>query len=130
MVGATGAFVVKQNQQANAVSRGIISNAPRPKHLACVEVYGVNLNSSKYDVPELKPRAQGALQTSSVVSGMIRNGCSQRLKSVSVQITVEDPAGKKTSAWAGVQNLDPGQTKSFERAWTGRIAKWEIVQLK
>ena len=101
----------------------------------CVETYGFTLSKSQfyeressYGAPRRPQYAPREIAT--VVHGMARNTCGQRLKSVGVRLVVTDDSGKKGDAWANVGDLEPYQTKPFERAWIGDIATYKVVAVR
>jgi hypothetical protein len=57
---------------------------------------------------------------------MVRNGCGEPLRSVTVHISVRDDSGKTGKGSVTVSDLNPGEAKPFSRAWMGRVTSYEI----
>jgi hypothetical protein len=133
----TGGFVARQFGQMNKVSKVVTSGPRTPASgpIACVETYSVTMHTSEYYVREMSPiaarRAKDAPpELSTVLRGMARSACEKPLKNVRIRIKVRDDDGKRGDSWAEVGNLEPGQSKPFERAWMGRVSTYEIVEIK
>jgi len=125
---AVRAFV--QMGQASGAVSGTGTFKPS-KSLACVETYSVTLTNSQFYVPEgqqFSPPKTPELST--VVSGMVRNDCGELLKSVTVHIKVSDDDGKRGNGSVTVSDLNPGEAKSFSKAWMGRITSYEISKIQ
>jgi hypothetical protein len=98
---------------------------------ACVDTYAVTLSNSEFYVPEgqqFAPRQSKDIST--VLSGMVRNGCGEQLKSVTIPITVHDDDGKRGEGTVTVSELYPGEVKSFSKAWMGRVTSYEIGKIR
>ena len=124
-----GRAFIQMGQASRAVSGGDTSKPA--KSLTCVETYGVSLANSEYYVPEgqrFSPRTTP--ETSTVLSGMVRNGCDELLKSVTIRIKVRDAEGKAGDGWVTVSDLNPGEAKPFSKAWMGRVASYEIGKIQ
>ncbi len=107
-------------------------DAPKPSHsLGCVDTYGINLANSEYYVPEgqqFLPRKTAELST--VLSGMVRNNCGQKLKSVTIHINVHDDDGKRGDGVVTFFELNDGEAKPFSKAWMGRVTSYEIGKIQ
>jgi hypothetical protein len=100
--------------------------------LACVETYGITLNSSQLNVPEWQvgiPANSGnsTPQLSTVLRGMARNGCDENLTEIRLHFVVHDDAGRKGEGFFLINSLSTGDAKPFEKAWMGRVASYEIT---
>jgi hypothetical protein len=127
-------FAVNAMVQMGLASRAISGNdTSKPsKSLQCVEVYGVTLSNSEYYVAEgtwdWAPKKTPELST--VVSGMVRNGCVEPLRTVTIRIKVRDDDRGRGDGSISVTDLDPGQAKPFSKAWMGRITAYEIAGIQ
>jgi hypothetical protein len=64
-----------------------------------IETYSVTLDSSQLYVPEWQVGMQAnPSQLSTVLRGMVRNGCGENMKNVRLHFVVHDDAGKKGEA--------------------------------
>ena len=125
-------FAVRAMLQMGGASQAISGSEPSKPSLACVSTYGVTFTNSEYYVPEGQQYGPPPTtpQLSTVVSGMVRNDCSEPLKSVRIHMTVRDDSGKKGDGSALVNDLDRGQAKPFSKAWMGRISSYEIDKIQ
>jgi hypothetical protein len=114
---------------------GTQENAARAEPGRCVETYGLESSYSENYVREGAPGAfqpaKGApREFSTVVRGMARNNCAERLNHVQVRLDVSDDKGGRGSAWAQVGPLAPGAGKAFERAWIGRLTSYRVAEIR
>jgi hypothetical protein len=124
-----GRAFVQMGQAARAVSG---DNASKPqKSLTCLDIYAMSLSNSEDYVPEgqqFVPRQTREIST--VLSGMVQNNCGEPLKSVTIHMTVHDDAGRQGSGSVSVAELNPGEAKSFKKAWMGRVTSYEIGKIQ
>jgi hypothetical protein len=124
-----GRAIVQMGQASRAVSGGNASKSSKAP--TCVETYAITLSNSEYYVPEgqqFSPRKSSEIST--VINGMIRNDCGERLESVTVHINVRDDSGKRGNGSVTVTELNPGEVKSFSKAWMGRVTSYEIERIQ
>jgi hypothetical protein len=119
--------------QTGGAAKAVTAQDPSSamKTLSCVEVYGINLANSEYYVPEgqqFLPNTTPKMST--VLNGMVRNDCGEPLKSVTIQISVRDDAGKRGDGYVTVSDLNSSETKPFDKAWMGRVTQYEIGKIR
>jgi hypothetical protein len=118
VLAGASAFMMKQSGLLGAAAAQEEKAAPAlTKFKGCLEVYSLDAN-------------QKAREESTVVRGMIRNACTQTVKSLKILIQVEDENGNAAKAWTAVTKLDVGQAKPFEKAWTGKLATYRVVEVR
>lgn len=126
-------FVIFATVTTLRVSKKIAPDVPGdPARVACVETYGITLNQSEYYVREFAPafeakRPDNSPELSTVLRGMVRNGCGHDLKNVRLHLVVHDDAGRTGEAFHMIQEIADGEVKSFERAWMGRVVTYEVA---
>ncbi len=108
-------------------SSGVVS-----KRLSCVDTYGVTLDLSEYYVRDNgsgipMPRKNQTPEVSTVVRGMARNGCGEKLQNVHLRFVVHDDGGQKGEGAVLIDSLADGESKPFEKAWMGRVTSYEIA---
>ena len=131
----TGALIPKwlQFSRVSAVitSGGAAAPAAARGRMDCVEVYALNTKTSEFYVSERSPwNTKAPREISTVVTGMASNGCGRPLSNVQVRVKVRDDKGRGGVSWAKVGDLGIGQSKSFERAWMGRVTSYEVVEVR
>jgi hypothetical protein len=119
--------------QTGGAAKAITAQDPAStmKTLSCVEVYGISLANSEYYVPEgqqFLPKTTPRIST--VLNGMVRNDCGEPLKSITIQISVLDDAGKRGDGYVTVPDLNSSEAKPFDRAWMGRVTQYEIGKIR
>ena len=127
-------FFVRNVFQFSGVAAAINPNSGsgHGKTLACVETYGITLNTSDEYVPELMPGVPADTQgkpreISTVVKGLARNGCEENLKNLTIKFAVRDDQGKRGNGTFLIDSLTMGEIKPFERAWMGRVTSYDIT---
>ncbi len=125
-------FAGRAFMQMGQASGAISGDTSRPlKSLSCVETYSITLSNSEYYVPEGQQFvARKTNEISTVVAGMVRSDCGEPLKSVTIPINVGDDSGKRGAGSVTVSDLNPGEAKSFSKAWMGRITSYEIGDVR
>jgi len=120
---------VQMGQASKAISDGQPSRSS--KSLTCVETYGVTLSNSQLYVREGQQFAPPKkTEISTVLNGMVRNGCDEALKSVTISIEVHDDDGKRGAGSVTVGSLNPGEAKPFSKAWMGQVTSYEITKIQ
>jgi hypothetical protein len=133
-------YMINATRQLNHASQAIGANrsfAPISKASGCVDTYGITLsNSHEYvrtfgeaSFPATRdPNAPRELAT--VMHGNVINTCGDPLTNVHLKITVRDERGSKGTGTVQIQELKPGISQQFERAWMASVVSWEIASDK
>lgn len=124
-----GRAFVQMGQASKAITGGDTSS--HTTSLSCVSTYGINLANSQYYVPEGQEFVpQQKVEVSTVLSGMVRNDCPERLKYLRIPIDVKDDSGKRGNGVVTVEDLNPGEAKPFSKAWMGRMTSYDIGKIR
>lgn len=132
---AVGILMINAAVQFGRVAGKINPNATdssKSPGTHCVETYGVTLRSSDLyvrespmGIPANAPNTTPEMST--VVRGMVHNGCGEDLRNVRIRFVVSDEAGKKGTGTYQIDSLAIGEAKPFERAWIGRVTSYEVT---
>jgi hypothetical protein len=133
-------YAVNAGRQFHNVSQAIGSNqASQAKQASgCVDTYSITLSNSheyvrsfggsSFPVASRDPSAPRELAT--VLRGNVINNCGEPLKNVHLQIVVHDDKGSRGTGTIQIDELKPGISQQFERAWMAAVATWEITSDK
>ena len=67
------------------------------------------------------------LRQGTALNGAARNRCDETLKKVILHMAVQDDHGTAAAGDYEIPELKPGDTREFERAWTIKVATWQIT---
>jgi hypothetical protein len=108
-------------------------DSPRESNRAsCVETYGITLTTSELYVREWSLGAPAnnpnkSPELSTLLRGMAHNGCGENLKNVRIRFVVHDDDRRKGDGFYLIESMAIGESKSFERAWMGRVTSYEVT---
>ncbi len=99
--------------------------------LACVETYSITPHTSESyvstrGVTEKTRRPNAPKELSTVLRGMVRNACGEKLKTVTMKFSVHDDDGKVGSGYLSLENMENGEARPFEKVWIGWVTSWDI----
>jgi hypothetical protein len=132
-------YLVHSTLQLNRASQAIGASRPTvAKQVSgCVDTYSITLSNSHEYVRSFgeasfpvarDPNAPRELAT--VMRGNVINNCGEPLKNVHLNITVHDEKGSRGTGTVQIDELKPGISQQFERAWMAPVATWEITSDK